>query len=100
MKYAVVKISGHQYRIAEGDEVLVDKLSDKPQVDVLMVVNEDKVTVGKPLVKKAIVKVKVVEEEVKGEKLYVSKYKAKSRERRRIGFRPKYTKLLVQSITL
>lgn len=100
-KYAVIALQGHQYKVSEKDEILVDKLSEKaPVAEVLLVVNEDKVSIGKPTVKGAKVSLKVVEVEVKGEKLHIRKYKAKSRYRKKIGFRPKYTKLLVQKITL
>lgn len=99
MKYAVIKIQGHQYKVAEKDEILVDLLGDKkPEAQVLMLVDEDKVKLGNPLVKDAKVSLKVLEPKVLGDKLYIAKYKAKSRERRRIGFRHKYTKLLVQTI--
>ena len=98
-KYAVIKIQGHQYQVSEKDEFLVDFLGEtEPNADVLMISDDGKVTLGKPVLKDVKVGLKVVEAEVKGEKIYSSKYKAKSRYRRRIGFRPKYTKLLVQTI--
>lgn len=101
MKYAVIALQGHQYKVSEGEEFLVDKLGEtKPEAEVLLVVNDDKVTVGKPNVKGAKVSLKIVTEEVKGEKIHIRKFKAKSRYRRKTGFRPKYTKLLVQKITL
>lgn len=97
-KYAVVKIQGHQYKVAEKDEILVDFLGEaKPEAQVLMISEDGKVKLGKPTLD-AKVTLKVLEKEVKGEKIYVAKYKSKSRERRRIGFRPKYTKLLIQTI--
>lgn len=99
MKYAVIRIQGHQYKIAEGEEVLVDKLASEPNPEVLLVVNEDKVTVGKPLVDGAKVKLTVVGDE-KGEKIHVFKYKSKSRYRKHTGFRPSYTRLKVDSINL
>ena len=99
MKYAVLKIQGHQYKVSEGQEILVDKiLEEKPELDVLLFVNGEKVKVGKPTLKEVKVILKVLGEE-KGEKLYIRKYKAKSRYRKKIGFRPKYTKLLVQKIS-
>lgn len=99
MKYAVVKIAGHQYKVSEGDEVLVDRLVDpKVEPEVLLVVNDDKVSVGKPKVAGAKVNVKILGEE-KGEKIDVRKYKAKSRYRKHIGFRPQYTRLLIKSIS-
>lgn len=100
MKYAVVKIKGSQYKVKEGDEILVDKLdSDKPEVNVLLKVVNGKVSVGKPTVKGAKVPLKVLEAEEKGEKLHVRKFRAKSRYRRKIGHRPKYTRLKVQKIS-
>ena len=100
MKYAVVKIKGQQYRISEGDEILVDKLgTDKPEVRVLLVADGKSVKVGKPEVKDAKIKIKVLEEEEKGKKLYVQTFKAKSRYRRKLGFRPTFSKLLIEKIS-
>ncbi len=102
MKYAVIRLQGHQYKVEEKEEILVDRLKDpkKIEADVLLVSDEGKVKVGKPTVKGAEVDLKLVAEEVKGEKLYIKKFKAKSRYRRKTGFRPKYSKLLVQKISL
>jgi large subunit ribosomal protein L21 len=99
-KYAVVRIGGKQYKAIEGKEILVDKLVDpkKINVEVLLLVDGEKVSVGKPLVKGAEVKVKVVTELEKGEKIEIYKFKAKSRYKRHTGFRPQYTRLLVEKI--
>lgn len=98
-KYAVIRLQGHQYKVSEKDEILVDLLGDKkPEPEVLLISDEGKVKIGKPIIKDAKITFKILEPEVKGEKIYVSKYKAKSRYRRRTGFRPKYSKLLVQTI--
>lgn len=99
MKYIVIKIQGHQYKVSEGETFLVDKISsEKPEADVLLLVDGEKVKVGKPVLKEVKVSFKVLGDEM-GEKLYVRKYKAKSRYHKKIGFRPKYTKLLVQKIS-
>ena len=66
--------------------------------DNLIISDDGKTQIGKPTVKGGKVTLKIVEAEVKGEKIYIKKYKAKSRYRKRTGFRPKYTKLLVQTI--
>lgn len=99
-KYAIVRIGGKQYRVSEGQEILVDKISDpkKVEVAVLLVADGEKVSVGKPLVKSALVKIKVISEVEKGKKVEVYKFKAKSRYRKHIGFRPQYTKLLIEKI--
>lgn len=98
MKYAVIRLQGKQYKVSEGEEVLVDKISGQAEPEVLLVVSEDKVSLGKPKVRGASVKVKVLKEEEKGEKLTIQKYKAKSRYRRKMGFRPQYSRLLVEKI--
>ncbi len=100
MKYAVIRIKGHQYKVAEGEEVLVDYLGGgTPQPDVLLVVDDEKVTVGKPVIKDAKIKIKVVAELEKGEKIDIRKYKSKSRYKKHIGFRASLTRLLVEKIT-
>lgn len=98
--YAVIRLKGHQYKVEEGQELLVDKLheKEKPEAEVLLV-KDKKTKVGTPTVKGADVKLKVVDKEVKGEKLHVETFKAKSRYRRKVGFRPRFTRLKVEKIT-
>lgn len=110
-KFAVIRIAGKQYRITEGEEILVDKMNDlKVEPEVLLFVDGDptspdglrgagKVLIGKPVLKDVKVKVKVLVEVEKGEKIEIFKYKAKSRERRHVGFRAQHTRLLVEKIS-
>ena len=100
-KFAVIRIGGKQYRVSEGEEILVDKLIDTKKVspEVLLFVDGEKIEIGKPVLAKAKVTVKVLVEVEKGEKIDVFKYKAKSRERRHVGFRAKYTRLLIEKIS-
>ncbi len=100
-KFAVIRIGGKQYRVSEGDEILVDKLGDLKKVtpEVLLFVDGEKVEVGTSVLTKAKVTVKVLAEVEKGEKVDIFKYKAKSRERRHVGFRAQYTRLLVEKIS-
>jgi len=102
MKYAVIRTGGKQYRVAEGDEIEVDKLeSEKGKVvtfdEVLLFVDGDKVKVGQPLVKGVKVKAKVVDQ-LKGKKIRVATYKAKARYRRVKGFRSRLTKVKIEKI--
>ena len=99
MKYAVIAIAGHQYKITQDQEILVDKLVGEPQPQVLLVVDEGKVLVGDPMVKGAKVALTVVGDE-KGDKISVFKYKSKSRYRKKMGFRSKLTRLKVKGINL
>ena len=100
MKYAVIRIKGNQYKVTEGQELLVDRLKDtKIKPEVLLLVNNGKISIGKPTVKDAKVKIKVIEEEEKGKKIHIQKFRAKSRYRRKMGFRPLHTRLLVEKIS-
>jgi len=97
-KYAIVQISGHQYKVSEGDELLVDRLQEEEAPAVLLVADGDKVTVGTPVIPGAKVAYKILGEE-KGQKVEVIKYRSKSRYRRHTGFRHSYTKIQIGKIT-
>lgn len=98
-KYAVIKISGHQYKVSEGEELLVDKIKDqKVAPEVLLVSDGEKLLLGKPFVAGAKVTFKILGQE-KGEKIEVIKYRAKSRYRKHTGFRPSYSKIQILKIT-
>ena len=58
----------------------------------------DKTTVGTPTVKGTKVTAKVLENEVKGEKLRVIRYKSKKRVHKEIGHRQKYSRIEITSI--
>ena len=98
---AVVKVGGKQYIVREKETLLVDRLPDGTKeltLDVLMLVDGDNSTVGTPLVKGASVKATVVDEEVKGEKLRIIRYKSKKRVHTETGHRQKYTRIEIGSI--
>ena len=100
--YAIIKVSGHQYRVEEGKFIDVDRLpheeGDEITIeDVLLVADGDNVTVGQPTVKGASVKA-TVEEVFKGEKLIVFKYRQRTSYRRKKGHRHYHTRLRINSI--
>lgn len=98
---AVVKISGNQYLVTPGQEILVHRLPEESGVvsfpEVMLVIDGDNVQVGQPFVPNMAISAEVLGE-VKGEKVTVLKFKAKSRYHKTTGFRPKFTKLKVVSI--
>ena len=99
-KYAVISLNGRQYRVSEGEEILVDLISgSKAEAKTLLLVDADKVSVGKPDLKDAKIKLKVVAAMEKGEKVEIVKFRAKSRYRRKMGFRPQATRLLIEKIS-
>ena len=82
--------------------VEVDKIpyevNDSFQVeDVLLLVNGEKVIVGKPTISGAKITATVIEQK-KGEKIRVMKFKAKVRYRRTMGFRPMLSILKIEKI--
>jgi len=100
-KYAVIRLNGKQYKVEEKEEFLLDGFNgEKLSPEVLLVADGEKIKVGKPIVKGAKVGLKVIDKEVKGKKVTVLKYKAKSRYRKKSGFRPQYTLVRVEKITL
>lgn len=99
-KYAVIKLNNVQYKVNEGDELLVDKITDKKALaEVLLVVDGENVKVGDPVVKGAKVDFKILEEVEKGDKVTVVKYRSKSRYRKTMGFRPVHTRIKVTKIS-
>lgn len=102
MNYAVIRSGGKQYKVTSGDTITLDKLNPdgKKTVifdEVLLLVNEDKVSVGNPLVKGAKVEASYLED-VKGEKIRVRKFKAKSRYRKTTGFRAQMSVVKIEKI--
>ncbi|MBU1130312.1 50S ribosomal protein L21 [Patescibacteria group bacterium] len=102
MKYAVLAISGSQYLVEKGKTYSIDRTKSKENdiittSKVLLLIDEKNVKIGTPLVKNATVEYKIIKH-YKGKKLRVFKYKAKSRYRHRLGFRPQLTDIQILKI--
>lgn len=102
MKYAVIKTGGRQYRVSEGEVLEVEKLVVEPKKsvdfsEVLLLVNDDTVLVGQPLVPNARVTAEVLEQ-FKGPKIRVAKFKAKTNYRRVRGHRQELTRIKITKI--
>ena len=100
--YAIIKTGGKQYKVAEGDVIMVEKLAagegEAVVFDqVLTVVNDADVKIGTPVVEGAKVTGKV-EAQGKDKKILVFKYKAKSNYRKRQGHRQPFTKVVIEKI--
>ena len=101
-QYAVVKIGASQYLVSPGEEIEIDKISQKEGEtvkfdEVLLTKEEKKIKFGQPLIKGATVEATVVKH-IKGPKVRVATYRAKSRYRRVKGFRPQLTKIKITKI--
>lgn len=100
--YAIIQTGGKQYRVSEGDVLSIEKLTAAEGEEVvfdqvLTVVSDSDIKIGKPVVEGAKVTAKVVEHG-KGKKILVFKYKAKSNYRKRQGHRQPYTKVEISKI--
>lgn len=101
--WAVVRSGAKQYKVEEGSEVTVEKLGinkdDSVSFDeILLLVKDGKIELGKPLVDKIKVKGKVLEN-FKDKKVKVIKFKSKSRYLKTQGHRQSKAKVLIEKIT-
>ena len=102
MKYAIVESGGKQFKAVEGEPIIVDRLPGEPGEDltletVLMLVDGESVTVGKPTVNGVVVHTSIAEH-FRGEKVVAFRYSPKKRIRTRRGHRQEYTRLMVDGI--
>src|SRR4051812_39519335 len=100
MSYAIVKTGGKQYRVEEGQTLLVERLraaaGAKVPLEPLLYRGDKDVLDGADLAK-VKVEAKVVAHE-RGPKLHVLKFKPKRGYKRRTGHRQELTRIEVTSI--
>ena len=100
MTYAIVKTGGKQYRVEEGQTLLVERLraeaGDKVPLEPLLYRGEKDLLDGADLAK-VKVEAKVLGHE-RGPKLHVLKFKPKRGYKRRTGHRQDLTRIEVTSI--
>ena len=99
--YALVEIKGKQYKAEKGSLLEVDKIEgekgDTVEFDSVLMISGDDVKVGTPYVDGVKVKV-TLEEQTKGKKVKIFKYKKRKNYSLKKGHRQKYTKVRVEDI--
>jgi large subunit ribosomal protein L21 len=98
MSYAIISLGGKQYRVREGQRLLVDRLpteDGKTFTPDVLLVGGDGATLLSP--KDVTVTVKVVGQQ-RGPKLRIGKYKKRTGYKRHTGFRAALTQIEVESI--
>ena len=100
--YAIIETGGKQYRVHVGDRLSVEKLPVDAGQDitfdrVLMVGGNGEPKVGAPLLEGATVAAQV-EDQYRGPKIIIFKFKAKKRYRRRTGHRQSLTRVAITAI--
>jgi large subunit ribosomal protein L21 len=98
MTYAIIKVAGKQYRVREGERLLVDRLAQDDGATItptVLLIGGD----GAPVLEPDGVKVTAtVLEAVKGPKIRIGKYKKRTGYRKHTGFRASLTQIQIESI--
>jgi large subunit ribosomal protein L21 len=98
--YAIVKTGGKQYRVEEGQTLLIERLPEEPGATValrpLLLAGDGDPVDGDGL-KSATVEAEIVGHE-RGPKLRIVKFKPKRGYKRRTGHRQELTRIKVTSI--
>jgi large subunit ribosomal protein L21 len=101
--YAIVEIAGQQFKVEKDKKIFVHRL-DKNAGDilefekVLLVEDEGKVQLGKPVIDGAKISAKVLEH-VRGEKVIVFKKRRRKGYQKSNGHRQDFTQIEIESIT-
>jgi len=98
MTYAIIKVAGKQYRVREGERLLVDRLNEDEGATfapTVLLVGGD----GGPQLEPSdgVVRAKVLGQ-TKGPKIRIGKYKKRTGYKRHTGFRAALTQIEIESI--
>ena len=98
MTYAIIQVAGKQYRVREGERLLVDRLREDEGATfapTVLLVGGD----GGPQLEPSdgVVTAKVLGD-TKGPKIRIGKYKKRTGYRRHTGFRASLTQIQIESI--
>jgi large subunit ribosomal protein L21 len=95
--FAVVKIGGKQYRVTEGQELVVDRIAGdvgaSVELPVGFFVDDNGFDLGERTAKVEIL------EHLRGDKIHVYKYKAKKDYRKKTGHRQELTRVRVLEVS-
>jgi large subunit ribosomal protein L21 len=95
--FAVVKSGGKQYRVEEGQELVLDRVKgdvgDSVELPVGFVVDDEGFDMGERTAKVEIL------EHLRGDKIHVYKYKPKKDSRKKTGHRQAQTRVKVLEVS-
>jgi large subunit ribosomal protein L21 len=102
--YAIITDGGRQYKVEEGQELVVNYRDTKPgekiKFEKILAVGGDKdARLGSPLVKGATVTAEVLGP-VKGDKIVIQKLRRRKNFRRKTGDRHVYTRVKIGKISV
>lgn len=102
-KFAIIDLGGKQHLVTVGSKITTNRLEveagKKLETEKVLLVNDGEATkVGMPLLANASVSLKVLDH-TRAKKVTISRFRAKSRYRRKIGHRQPQTTVEVVAIT-
>lgn len=101
--YAIIQAGSAQFRVSEGDVIEIDRVdADKGKditLDQVLLLNDgSSVQVGRPFIKGAKIKAKVVDQTL-GDKTIAFKYRRRKDSATKVGHRQKYTAVSITKIS-
>ena len=104
MSYAIIEAGGTQLRVEPGRFYDLNRLTANEDgsyvIDkVLLINNDDEVTIGQPFIEGATVEGTVMEER-RGRKIIVYKMRPKKKTRKKRGHRQEFSRLMINSISV
>jgi len=101
MKKAVIATGGKQYIVHEGETLEVELIKDVKKIDFspLLIIDDEKITVGTPNLSDAKVSAEVVEPIIKADKVTAIRYKAKKRVHKVHGHRQSLSVIKIVKIS-
>ncbi len=100
--YAIIEAGGKQYKVEKDKIIDIDKIRKEKGKEielgkVLMIKNNNKISMGNPYIKEAKVIAEVIGH-IKGDKIIVFKKKRRKRYKKTIGHRKNYTRVRIKNI--
>ncbi len=99
--YAIIKNGGKQYKVQEGDVLLLDKMSLEPKATIeiteVLAVNTGELKMGTPFVESAKVTAEVINEG-RERKIIIFKKRRRKDSKVKRGFRRDFTRVRITSI--
>ncbi len=101
--YAIVEIAGQQFKVEKNDEIFVHRQEGEPgtkvEFDKVLLVDQDgRVTVGKPVVEGSRISGQILEH-VRGDKVVIFKKKRRKGFQKETGHRQDFSKILIEEIS-
>ncbi len=102
--YAIVEIAGQQFKVEKNNEIFVHRLEGDPGTkiefeQILLLDNDGKISVGKPLVEGASISGQIIDH-ARGDKVVVFKKKRRKGYEKESGHRQDFSKVLIENISI